>query len=83
MMDMIDRRRLLVGGTTLLGVTTLAPSALLAAGNPGLTTHMLDVMNGKPAEGVAIDFSVFDGGRLQADQDRHDDRRWSRARAAF
>ena len=59
---MIDRRRLIAGGATLFGSFIVSPVALLAAGNPGLTTHMLDVMNGKPAEGVAIDFSVLDGG---------------------
>ena len=32
-----------------------------AAGSPGLTTHMLDTVSGKPAEGVRIDFAVLEG----------------------
>ena len=35
------------------------------AATPGLTTHMLDVTSGKPAEGVVIDFSVLDSDKYQ------------------
>jgi 5-hydroxyisourate hydrolase len=57
----IDRRRMLVLGSSLLSAGIMAPKIARAAGTPGLTTHMLDVANGKPAEGVRIDFSVLDG----------------------
>ena len=60
-MSIINRRNLLVAGSSLLVSTVLAPGAILAAGAPGLTTHMLDTASGKPAEGVRIDFSVLEG----------------------
>jgi 5-hydroxyisourate hydrolase len=57
----IDRRRLLGTASSLLAVAVLAPKPGVAAGSPGLTTHMLDTASGKPAAGVRIDFSMFDG----------------------
>lgn len=56
-MQMTRRRMLAAGSATL----ALARRGARAAGTPGLTTHMLDVVNGKPADGVQIDFSVLDG----------------------
>jgi 5-hydroxyisourate hydrolase len=58
----IDRRHLLGAGSSLLGLVLLASKGVRAAGSPGLTTHMLDVASGIPAEGVKIDFSVLEGG---------------------
>ncbi len=56
---LLVRRKLLGIGTLLLaGVSTRQTRA---AGAPGLTTHMLDTVSGKPAENVRIDFSVLDG----------------------
>jgi 5-hydroxyisourate hydrolase len=46
----------------MLAFAAFANKAAFAAGSPGLTTHMLDTANGKPGEGVRIDFSVLDGG---------------------
>ena len=46
-----------------------------AASSAGLTTHMLDIMNGKPAAGVRIDFGALDGNSYSADQDRAYQRR--------
>lgn len=60
-MSIISRRNLLVTSSSLLASAVLAPRAILAAGSPGLTTHMLDTASGKPAEGVRIDFSVLEG----------------------
>jgi 5-hydroxyisourate hydrolase len=57
----LNRRRIIVAGSSLLAVAAIARSAAQAAPSPGLTTHMLDVSSGKPAEGVRIDFSVADG----------------------
>jgi HIUase/Transthyretin family len=44
-------------------VTLAAASGVMAQSNPsaGLTTHMLDTSNGKPASGVRIDFSALEG----------------------
>ena len=60
-MSQIGRRRMLGAGASLLISTLGGEKAVQAAGTPGLTTHMLDVVNGKPAEGVRIDFSALDG----------------------
>jgi 5-hydroxyisourate hydrolase len=57
----INRRRLLVGGGSSLFVFAGMAGTTAQAASPGLTTHMLDVTSGKPAEGVHIDFSVADG----------------------
>jgi len=54
----MTRRRMIAAGSAALA---LARRGARAAGPPGLTTHMLDVVNGKPADGVQIDFSVLDG----------------------
>jgi len=61
-MPQVTRRRMLAAGSSLLAVSLLGPTGARAAGSPGLTTHMLDVASGKPAEGVRIDFSVLEGG---------------------
>jgi 5-hydroxyisourate hydrolase len=57
----MNRRFLLVSGLQALAFATIAARPGQAAGTPGLTTHMLDTVNGKPAEGVKIDFSVLAG----------------------
>jgi 5-hydroxyisourate hydrolase len=55
-------RRFLVGaGSAVLALTALGSRKALSAGTPGLTTHVLDTVSGKPAEGVKIDFSVLEG----------------------
>ena len=57
----ISRRRLFGAGSSMFAFAALAQRDAHAAGSPGLTTHMLDIANGKPAAGVKIDFSVLDG----------------------
>ena len=61
-MMLLDRRGLLRSGSAALALAAFANKAAFAAGSPGLTTHMLDTANGKPGEGVRVDFSVLDGG---------------------
>lgn len=61
-MTLLNRRRLLGTGSAMLALAAFANKAAFAAGSPGLTTHMLDTANGKPGEGVRVDFSVLDGG---------------------
>jgi 5-hydroxyisourate hydrolase len=61
-MTLLNRRGLLGTGSAMLAFAAFANKAAFAAGSPGLTTHMLDTANGKPGEGVRIDFSVLDGG---------------------
>jgi 5-hydroxyisourate hydrolase len=61
-MTLLDRRGLLGTGSAILALAASANKAAFAAGSPGLTTHMLDTANGKPGEGVRIDFSVLEGG---------------------
>jgi 5-hydroxyisourate hydrolase len=61
----LDRRGFLFGGSSLLAFTVATGSVAFGAGSPGLTTHMLDVASGKPAEGVRIDFSVLTGDAYQ------------------
>lgn len=56
----VNRRNLLGGGALLLTLP-LTARQVTAAPSPGLTTHMLDVVAGKPAGGVLIDFAVLDG----------------------
>jgi len=60
-MTPLNRRGLLGTGSAMLALAAFGSKAALAAGSPGLTTHMLDTANGKPAEGVRIDFSVLEG----------------------
>ena len=60
-MPQMDRRFLIGAGSALLALTALGSRKAQAAGSPGLTTHVLDTVSGKPAEGVRIDFSVFEG----------------------
>jgi 5-hydroxyisourate hydrolase len=60
-MSQMNRRALLGLGSSLAAFALMAGRAALAAGSPGLTTHMLDVASGKPAQGVRIDFSVLKG----------------------
>jgi 5-hydroxyisourate hydrolase len=59
-MPQINRRHLLGAGSSLLAFAALTQRPQ-AAGPPGLTTHMLDVASGTPAEGVRIDFSELSG----------------------
>lgn len=59
-MSQITRRGMLGLASSVLALGVMHKAAF-AAGAPGLTTHMLDVANGKPAEGVRIDFSVREG----------------------
>jgi hypothetical protein len=59
---LLNRRNLLGTGSAMLALAAFGNKFALAAGTPGLTTHMLDTANGKPAEGVKIDFSVLEGG---------------------
>ena len=61
-MTLLNRRDLLGTGSAMLALAVFANKAVFAAGSPGLTTHMLDTANGKPGEGVRVDFSVLDGG---------------------
>ena len=61
-MTLLNRRSLLGTGSAMLALAAFANKAAFAAGSPGLTTHMLDTANGKPGEGVRVDFSVLDGG---------------------
>lgn len=60
-MTLLNRRGLLGTGSAMLALAAFGNKFALAAGSPGLTTHMLDTANGKPAEGVRIDFSVLEG----------------------
>jgi 5-hydroxyisourate hydrolase len=60
-MMLLNRRNLLGTGSAMLALAAFGNKFALAAGTPGLTTHMLDTANGKPAEGVKIDFSVLEG----------------------
>jgi 5-hydroxyisourate hydrolase len=60
-MTAINRRGLLGTGTAMLALAAFANRAALAAGSPGLTTHVLDTASGKPGEGVRIEFSELDG----------------------
>ena len=55
----LNRRTLIGAGSSFAALAIMAPHAAFAA--PGLTTHMLDTVSGKPAEGVRIDFSEADG----------------------
>jgi 5-hydroxyisourate hydrolase len=61
----LKRRSALVGGSSLLTFAVMAAKTVRAAAPPGLTTHMLDIVNGKPAEGVRIDFSSLEGEAYQ------------------
>jgi 5-hydroxyisourate hydrolase len=54
-------RRFLLGALPTTVVVAALPSWPMLAATPGLTTHMLDTMNGIPAEGVRIDFAALDG----------------------
>ena len=60
-----SRRTLLTGAGASLAIMALVRRSAQAAGTPGLTTHMLDVANGRPAAGVRIDFAVLDGDAYQ------------------
>lgn len=54
-------RRFFLGAGALTTALALTGRTARAAGTAGLTTHMLDVASGKPAEGVRIDFAALDG----------------------
>jgi 5-hydroxyisourate hydrolase len=60
-MTIINRRGLLGTGTAMLALAAFANKTALAAGSPGLTTHVLDTASGKPGEGIKIEFSVLEG----------------------
>ena len=60
-MTVLNRRGLLGAGSTMLAFAALGDKKALAAGSPGLTTHVLDTANGKPGEGIKIEFSVLEG----------------------
>jgi 5-hydroxyisourate hydrolase len=60
-MTLINRRGLLGTGSAMLAFAAFANKTALAAGSPGLTTHVLDTASGKPGEGVKIEFSVLEG----------------------
>ena len=60
-MTPLNRRGLLGTGSAMLALAAFGGKTVLAAGSPGLTTHVLDTANGKPAEGVKIEFSVLEG----------------------
>ena len=60
-MTVLNRRGLLGAGSAMLAFAALGDKAALAAGSPGLTTHVLDTANGKPGEGIKIEFSVLEG----------------------
>jgi 5-hydroxyisourate hydrolase len=60
-MTVVNRRGLLGAGSAMLAFAAFANKTALAAGSPGLTTHVLDTASGKPGEGVKIDFSVLEG----------------------
>jgi len=60
-MTLLNRRGLLGAGSAMLAVAAFANKTALAAGSPGLTTHVLDTANGKPGEGIKIEFSELDG----------------------
>jgi 5-hydroxyisourate hydrolase len=61
MMTLLNRRGLLGTGTAMLALAAFANKTALAAGTPGLTTHVLDTASGKPGEGIKIEFSVLEG----------------------
>src|SRR5689334_1225232 len=57
-----DRRSLLAAAPAAIALAAAAPGSVArAAPSAGLTTHMLDTVNGKPAAGVRIDFAVLEG----------------------
>jgi 5-hydroxyisourate hydrolase len=60
-MSAMCRRNFLGAGSSLLALAFFARKGARAAGAPGLTTHMLDTVSGKPAEGVRIDFAALEG----------------------
>jgi len=66
MMPQMKRRGFVGLGSSLLAISALQRTGARAAGAPGLTTHMLDTVSGKPAEDVRIDFSVLDGETYKA-----------------
>ena len=55
-----SRDAYLLGALPSAIVLATLPALPALAATPGLTTHMLDTMNGIPAEGVRIDFSVLE-----------------------
>ena len=61
MKTVVNRRGLLGAGSAMLAFAAFANRTAWAAGSPGLTTHVLDTANGKPGEGIKIEFSVLEG----------------------
>ncbi len=76
---MNNRRVFLVSGLSFAAISVIPMQKLLAQTKPSptptravqnpnqpkLTTHVLDVMSGKPAAGMRIDFSVKEGDRYR------------------
>jgi 5-hydroxyisourate hydrolase len=60
-MTVLNRRGLLGAGSAMLAIAALGNKTAFAAGTPGLTTHVLDTANGKPGEGIKIEFSELVG----------------------
>lgn len=56
-----DRRSLLTAAPSLVALAAVPEAVAQPAHSGGLTTHMLDTVNGKPAAGVRIDFAVLEG----------------------
>lgn len=56
-----DRRSLLTAAPSLVALAAAPGAMAQPAHSGGLTTHMLDTVNGKPAAGVRIDFAVLEG----------------------
>lgn len=56
-----NRRALLAAAPAAIALAASSGGKAQAASNAGLTTHMLDTVNGKPAAGVRIDFGVLEG----------------------
>ena len=63
-MTPLNRRGLLGTGSAMLALAAFGNKLALAAGSPGLTTHMLDTANDKPAEGVRIDSACSRAARI-------------------
>ena len=56
-----DRRSLLAAAPAVAALAAVPSAMAQPASSAGLTTHMLDTVNGKPAAGVRIDFAVLEG----------------------
>jgi 5-hydroxyisourate hydrolase len=59
--QLVHRRHMFIIASSFFAAIAFAGATVRAAPPPGLTTHVLDVTTGKPAEGVQIDFFVAEG----------------------